>query len=250
MTAGARAQGMSTIEAAVADIAAGRRVMVVDDVDRQNEGDLVFAAAMASTELLAFMVRHTSGVVCVAMEGDQLDRLELPPMTAVNEDRKQTAYAVSVDARDEVTTGISAATVRTRFVCSPIPPRTQVPADAVRRVPRRRLPGHRRRRAPRAGHRQCRRPRPRPGSGPLGVPDGDVLGSLRCDCGTQLDAGLRAIAAEQRSVLIYLRAHEGRGIGLMHKLQAMGITSPTSCFVTFRTPTRAVRHERERRTTG
>ncbi len=61
MTAGARAQGMSTIEAAVADIAAGRRVIVVDDVDRENGGDLVFAAAMASTELLAFMVRHTSG---------------------------------------------------------------------------------------------------------------------------------------------------------------------------------------------
>ena len=94
---------------AVAAIGRGEAVVVVDDADRENEGDLIFAAGRATPELAAFMIRYTSGVVCVPMPSDQLDRLELPPMTAVNEDVKQTAYAVSVDARDGVTTGISAA---------------------------------------------------------------------------------------------------------------------------------------------
>jgi 3,4-dihydroxy 2-butanone 4-phosphate synthase/GTP cyclohydrolase II len=96
------------IERAVAEIRAGKAVLVVDDEDRENEGDLVFAASKATPELVAFMVRHTSGVVCVSMPGPELDRLGLPPMTMVNEDRKQTAYAVSVDARDGISTGISA----------------------------------------------------------------------------------------------------------------------------------------------
>src|SRR3954452_14153274 len=100
---------LDTVERAVADIAAGRAVVVVDDEDRENEGDLVVAAAKVTPELLAFMVRHTSGVVCVPMEGPELDRLKLPPMTYVNEDRKHTAYSVSVDARDGISTGISAA---------------------------------------------------------------------------------------------------------------------------------------------
>ncbi len=100
---------LDTVERAVADIAAGRPVVVVDDEDRENEGDLVVAASKATPELLAFMVRHTSGVVCVPMEGPELDRLKLPPMTYVNEDRKHTAYSVSVDARDGISTGISAA---------------------------------------------------------------------------------------------------------------------------------------------
>ncbi len=100
---------LDTVERAVADIAAGRAVVVVDDEDRENEGDLVLAASKVTPELLAFMVRHTSGVVCVPMEGPELDRLKLPPMTYVNEDRKHTAYSVSVDARDGISTGISAA---------------------------------------------------------------------------------------------------------------------------------------------
>ncbi|NBV89824.1 MAG: bifunctional 3,4-dihydroxy-2-butanone-4-phosphate synthase/GTP cyclohydrolase II, partial [Actinobacteria bacterium] len=97
------------IESAIAAIAAGKPIVVTDDEDRENEGDLVFASELATTELVGFMNRYTSGVICVAMEGSELDRLELPPMTAVNEDRKGTAYAVSVDARDGITTGISAA---------------------------------------------------------------------------------------------------------------------------------------------
>ncbi|MGQ0630543.1 MAG: bifunctional 3,4-dihydroxy-2-butanone-4-phosphate synthase/GTP cyclohydrolase II [Sporichthyaceae bacterium] len=97
-----------SIERAIADIAAGKMVIVVDDEDRENEGDLIFAASKATPALLAFMIRHTSGVVCVPMVGKDLDRLGLPPMTMVNEDRKQTAYSISVDARDGVSTGISA----------------------------------------------------------------------------------------------------------------------------------------------
>jgi len=94
---------------AIAAIAAGRAVVVVDDEDRENEGDLVFAASRATPELVGFMIRYSSGVVCVPMEGRELDRLKLPPMTMVNEDRKGTAYSVSVDARSGVSTGISAA---------------------------------------------------------------------------------------------------------------------------------------------
>jgi 3,4-dihydroxy 2-butanone 4-phosphate synthase/GTP cyclohydrolase II len=100
---------LDPVERAIADIAAGKVVVVVDDEDRENEGDLILAASKATTEAMTFFVRHTSGVVCVPMEGPELDRLKLPPMTPVNEDRKQTAYAVSVDARDGIDTGISAA---------------------------------------------------------------------------------------------------------------------------------------------
>src|SRR6476659_4652674 len=103
------AVALDSIERAIIDLAAGLPVLVVDDEDRENEGDLVLAASKATAEQLGFMVRHTSGVVCVPMEGRELDRLKLPPMTAVNEDRKGTAYSVSVDARDGTTTGISAA---------------------------------------------------------------------------------------------------------------------------------------------
>jgi 3,4-dihydroxy 2-butanone 4-phosphate synthase/GTP cyclohydrolase II len=101
--------GLDTVDRAVAEIAAGRPVVVVDDEDRENEGDLVFAAAHATPELMAFTVRHSSGVICAPMTGALLDALRLPPMTAVNEDPKATAYAVSADARTGVTTGISAA---------------------------------------------------------------------------------------------------------------------------------------------
>ena len=100
---------LDPVTRALSDIRAGKAVVVVDDEDRENEGDLIFAASKATPELVAFMIRYTSGVVCVPMSGPDLDRLSLPPMTHVNEDRKQTAYSVSVDARDGVTTGISAA---------------------------------------------------------------------------------------------------------------------------------------------
>lgn len=100
---------LDPIGAAVAAIAAGRAVVVVDDEDRENEGDIVFAADAATPELLALTVRWTSGVVCVPMPADVARRLELPPMTQTNEDPKGTAYTVSCDAIAGTTTGISAA---------------------------------------------------------------------------------------------------------------------------------------------
>lgn len=97
-----------SIEYAIGQIAAGRPVVVVDDERRENEGDLMVAACHATTEVVGMMVRYGSGVICAAMPGKDLDRLKLPPMTAINEDPKMTAYAVSVDASEGVTTGISA----------------------------------------------------------------------------------------------------------------------------------------------
>lgn len=99
---------MDSIEDAIAAIGRGEAIIAVDDEGRENEGDLIFAAEKATTELTAFMIRHTSGYICVGMTGQVLDHLHLPPMTAVNEDRKGTAYAVTVDARDVTSTGISA----------------------------------------------------------------------------------------------------------------------------------------------
>jgi len=306
---------LDSIQRAVADIAAGRPVIVVDDADRENEGDLVFAAAKATPQLLAFTIRHTSGVVCVPMEGRELDRLELPPMTRVNEDRRGTAYTVSVDARDKVSTGISAAD-RARTIkvlvdsatepyeltrpghVFPLraaeggvlrrPGHTEAAVDLARlagltpagviceivnddgsmaRLPdlRRFADAHglavisiadliaHRRRTERTVTRIVETGLPtRYGRwrayGYRGILDGaehvalvygdigdgenvlvrvhsecltgDVFGSLRCDCGPQLDVALSAIAGESRGVILYVRGHEGRGIGLLHKLQA------------------------------
>ena len=304
-----------SIERAVADIAAGKAVVVVDDADRENEGDLVAAASKATPELVAFMVRHTSGVICVPMEGKTLDRLGLPPMTVRNEDRKQTAYTVSVDARNGVTTGISAAdrahTVRAladsatepyeltrpghvfplRAVDGGVLRRTghtEAAVDLARlagltpagviselvnddgsmaRVPELQrfakdhglamisiadLVAYRRRHESTIERVvEARLPTPHgewraigyrstlDGTelvalvmGDLGDGEGvlvrahsecltgDVFGSLRCDCGPQLDAAMSIIGAEGRGVVLYIRGHEGRGIGLLSKLFA------------------------------
>jgi 3,4-dihydroxy 2-butanone 4-phosphate synthase/GTP cyclohydrolase II len=303
------------IERAIADIAAGKAVIVVDDEDRENEGDLVAAASKATPQLIAFMVRHTSGVICVPMEGKTLDRLGLPPMTVRNEDRKQTAYTVSVDARNGVTTGISAAdrahTVRALADSATEPyeltrpghvfPLRAVDGGVLRRtghteaaVDLARLAGL----TPAGGLSEivdddgsmARLPRvtqfanehglaivsiadlvayrrrhestiervvetrlPTPHGewravgyrstldgtelvalvmGDIGNGEnllvrahsecltGDVFGSLRCDCGPQLDAAMSMIGAEGRGVVLYIRGHEGRGIGLLSKLFA------------------------------
>jgi 3,4-dihydroxy 2-butanone 4-phosphate synthase/GTP cyclohydrolase II len=304
-----------SIERAIADVAAGRAVVVVDDEDRENEGDLVFAASKVTPELVAFMIRYTSGVVCVPMEGETLDRLELPPMAAHNQERRGTAYTVSVDAREGITTGISALdralTIRTladsatephelsrpghvfplRYteggvlarighteaavdlarlagltpagvICelvnddgtmSRLPDlegfcrehglalvsiadlvdyrrrrETQVKAIAEARLPTR----HGEFRA--VGYRNLLDETEHVALVRGDVGDGrdilvrvhsecltgDVFGSMRCDCGMQLDAALELIAAEGRGVVLYVRGHEGRGIGLLHKLQA------------------------------
>src|SRR4051794_12022859 len=100
---------LADIERAVADIAAGRPVIVVDDEDRENEGDLIFAAEHATPELIAFMGRYTSRYICVPLTEDEADRLDLPPMVRTNQDRRGAGYAVTVDASEGVSTGISAA---------------------------------------------------------------------------------------------------------------------------------------------
>jgi 3,4-dihydroxy 2-butanone 4-phosphate synthase/GTP cyclohydrolase II len=303
------------IERAIKDIAAGRAVVVVDDEDRENEGDLIFAAEHATPELLAFMVRYTSGYVCVPLTEEEADRLDLPPMFHTNQDKRGTAYAVTVDAREGVSTGISAAD-RSHTIRLLADPAT-TPSDLSRPghvVPLRaraggvlRRPGHteaaidlavlaglrpagvlcelinddgtmmrlpdletfaavhdlalisiadlvaHRRRTEQQVERvvEVRMPTEHgdftaygyraavDGAehvalvlGELGdgvdvlvrvhseCLTGDVFSSLRCDCGPQLDAALATVAAEGRGVVLYMRGHEGRGIGLLHKLQA------------------------------
>ncbi len=104
-----RQSAPSGIEELAADLAAGRMVVILDDEDRENEGDLVMAAEHATPEALAFMIRHTSGIICVPMEEERLVRLELPQMVSMNSESHRTAFTVSVDYRHGTTTGVSAA---------------------------------------------------------------------------------------------------------------------------------------------
>ena len=316
---------LDDVPRAIADIADGKAVIVVDDADRENEGDIIFAASKATTALLAFTIRHSSGVICVPMPGADLDRLQLPLMTAQNNERMRTAFTVSVDARDGMTTGISAAdrarTVRTlvdsatepyelvrpghifplRYTEGGVlrrPGHTEAAVDLARLAgltpagvlaevvnddgTMARLPALRafadahglalisiaqlieyRRHHERMVTRvvETRMPN-RFGEwraigylssvdgtehialvlgdlgaagtpGPAGTPGadvlvrmhsecltGDVFGSQRCDCGAQLEAAMTAIATEGRGIVLYLRGHEGRGIGLLSKLRA------------------------------
>jgi 3,4-dihydroxy 2-butanone 4-phosphate synthase/GTP cyclohydrolase II len=104
-----QASPFDTVEDAVADIAAGRMVIVTDDERRENEGDLIMAASLATAEAVSLMIRHGSGIVCVATTAQVLQRLGLGPMVANNSDAHRTDFAISVDAARGVTTGISAA---------------------------------------------------------------------------------------------------------------------------------------------
>src|SRR5215216_104400 len=96
------------IEDAIEEIKQGRMVIVVDDADRENEGDLILAASTVTPEAIAFMVRHTSGVICMPVVGERLDALRIPLMVSDVTDPQRTAFTVSVDARQGTTTGISA----------------------------------------------------------------------------------------------------------------------------------------------
>ena len=306
---------LDDVDRAIKDIAEGRPVLVVDDENRENEGDIIFAASMATPELLAFMIRYTSGVICVPMREAELDRLQLPQMTAQNTEHHRTAFTVSVDARTGTSTGISAAD-RATTIGRLVDPATTA-TDLIRPghifplryaeggVLRRaghteaavdlarlaglpeagvlcevvnddgtmaRLPELRefanthdlalisieqlidyRRRTERQLSRQAKTQIPNAHGQwqaygyrheidgteyvalVLGdVTDGanvltrlhsecltgDVFGSLRCDCGAQLEAAMTAISAQGRGVVLYLRGHEGRGVGLLSKLQA------------------------------
>jgi 3,4-dihydroxy 2-butanone 4-phosphate synthase / GTP cyclohydrolase II len=304
-----------SVEEAIADIAAGKAVVVVDDADRENEGDIIFAAGKATPELLTFTIRYSSGVICVPMEGADLDRLAIPLMTSQNRERMRTAYTISVDARDGVSTGISAAdratTIRTLCDSATEPyelvrpghifplryheggvlkrrGHTEAAVDLARlagltpagvlaevvnddgtmaRLPQLEVFAKEhdlklisieqlveyRKRNERVVERVAETRIPnRHGMwraigyasafdggehvalvlGEIGDGEdvlvrahsecltGDVLGSQRCDCGPQLDAAMAAIAEEGRGVVVYLRGHEGRGIGLLAKLRA------------------------------
>ncbi|MFV2118477.1 3,4-dihydroxy-2-butanone-4-phosphate synthase, partial [Streptomyces sp. Act-28] len=126
---------LDPVEQAIRDIAAGRPVVVVDDEDRENEGDLVVAAEKATPEIVAFMMSECRGLVCAPMEGDELDRLRLPQMVEDNTESMRTAFTVSVDAAPAhgVTTGISAADRATTLQL--LASGTAEPSDLVR-------PGH------------------------------------------------------------------------------------------------------------
>ena len=110
------ASALSSLGEILAELRAGRMVVIMDDEDRENEGDLIMAAEHATPEAVAFMIRHTSGIICVPMEEEQLARLELPQMVPVNSESHRTAFTVSVDLRAGTTTGVSsgdrAATIR------------------------------------------------------------------------------------------------------------------------------------------
>ena len=106
--AGTPRTGLDPVEAAIEAMAAGRAVIVVDNEDRENEGDIIFAAQHATPTLMGWTIRYSSGVICVPLDGERADALVLPPMVEINQDAKGTAYTVSCDAAIGVSTGISA----------------------------------------------------------------------------------------------------------------------------------------------
>lgn len=307
-----------TVEEAIAAIGRGEIVVVVDDEDRENEGDLIMAAEFATAEKIAFFVNHTSGVICAPVTEERANELDLRLMVAENTEIMRTAFTVTVDLRNGTSTGISAHD-RALTLRAMVDPQT-VAADLAR-------PGHifplRAREGgvlKRAGHTEAavdlaRMAGLKPGGvlceivkpdgtmarvpdlvdfckehglvfisiadmvryrrrheklvskvseariptqygdfravvyesaldgeqhvafvkgEPTGKEDvlvrvhsecltGDIFGSQRCDCGPQLDQALARIAEAGEGVLVYLRGHEGRGIGLGHKIRAYGL---------------------------
>jgi len=303
------------VEDLVDAVARGEMVIVVDDADRENEGDLIIAADQVTPAKVGFMIRHSSGILTVPMTGERLDELDVPMMVRHNTDARRTAFTVSVDARQGTTTGISAAD-RTRTIQVLIDQST-TPDDLARpghvyplryesggvlkraghteaAVDLAQLAGHypagvlaevmnddgtvaklpelerfakehhlligsiadiiayrRRHEKLIARAAEARLPTP---YGPFRVVGftslvderhhvalvrgeigdgeevlvrvhsecltGDVFGSIRCDCGAQRDLALARIGQEGRGVFLYIRGHEGRGIGLLHKLEA------------------------------
>ena len=304
------------IEDAVAAIGRGEIVVVVDDEDRENQGDLIMAAEAATPESIAFFLHHTSGVICAPITRERARELDLPLMVADNTESMRTAFTVSVDARHGTTTGISAHD-RAATIKALVDPATR-PGDLLRPGHIFPLEGREGGVLKRAGHTEAALDLARmAGMYPAGVlcevvteekddmarlPElerfaerhglllisiadliryrrqteklvrritearvptewgeftcyayestidgtehlafvrgavqgqenvlvrvhsecltGDVFGSLRCDCGPQLGAAMRQIAEEGLGVVVYLRGHEGRGIGLGHKLRA------------------------------
>ncbi|WP_230667724.1 GTP cyclohydrolase II [Microbacterium sp. MEC084] len=317
---------LATIEEALDALRAGRPVIVADDEDRENEGDVVLSAQLATPEWIAWAVRWSSGFLCAPMPHEVADRLDLPPMVETNEDARGTAYTVSVDAAEGVTTGISAADrAHTLNVLADPASTAQSLIRPGHILPLRAVPGGVR---DRAGHteasvelmrlaglepvavigelvaedgsmmrmpglielgrnegipvitieqliahlddidpRGAERPATRrqvslradatvptahgtfrflaykdrqTGTDHIAVVSGDLsadaplvrvhsecltgeaFGSLKCECGPQLEAALDAIE-QDGGVVIYMRGHEGRGIGLINKLRAYAL---------------------------
>lgn len=305
---------MSQFSELLADFKHGEFVIVTDDADRENEGDLILLAEKATTEKLAFMVRYTSGVICSVITQEIATKLKLPMMVARNEDNHSTAFTVSVDAIAGRTTGISAAERANtlRALASP----TSIAIDFARPghiFPLVAVPGglHERGGHTEAGIALCELTNSYPSAviselvnddgtmmrgsellkfaeehkikvtsiaelkskvaeplekkgvalkwanlplangkwkagtyiapsgtehaliklGSLETPNlltrihsecltGDVFGSLRCDCGPQLQKSIAEIEAAGNGLIIYMRGHEGRGIGLTEKIRA------------------------------
>jgi 3,4-dihydroxy 2-butanone 4-phosphate synthase/GTP cyclohydrolase II len=311
---------MTLIETAIAELRAGKPVLVTDSADRENEGDVIMAAEKVTTEWLAWTIRHTSGFLCAPMTNERANELELPLMVEHNQDFRRTAYTVSVDAAEGVTTGISAhdRAETLRVLANP----ASGPGDLIRPghiIPLRAVPGGVRERA---GHTEAAVDlmnlaglQPVAVIGELTMDDGsmmrgaaltafavehnlvvvsiqelaahlgtqvnelpdgnaerysfeietfvptthgsfrirayrdhetrvdhvaivggepkegalvrlhsecltgEAMGSLKCECGPQLDAAMETIDKEG-GVVVYLRGHEGRGIGLTNKLKA------------------------------
>ncbi|VFQ96353.1 unnamed protein product [Cuscuta campestris] len=313
-------EGFSSIPDAIDDIRQGKMVLVVDDESRENEGDLIIAASKVTPEVMAFIVRHGTGIVCVSMVEEDLERLQIPLMVnhKDNEEKLRTAFTVSVDAKHGTTTGVSAHDRATTILA--LASKGSVPQDFNR-------PGHifplkyqKGGVLKRAGHTEAavdlamlaglepvgvlcevvdddgsmarlpklqqfvqtngikiisiadliryRRKRDKlvEHSSAAKIPTmwgpftahcyksiidgiehiamvkgeigngqdilvrvhsecltGDIFGSARCDCGNQLALAMQQIEAAGRGVLVYLRGHEGRGIGLGHKLRAYNL---------------------------
>jgi 3,4-dihydroxy 2-butanone 4-phosphate synthase/GTP cyclohydrolase II len=316
-----KAGGMTSIPDVLDELRAGRMIILVDDEDRENEGDIVCLAEKATPEVINFMATHARGLICLPMEKPIADALDLPLQVERNTSRFGTAFTVSIEASTGVTTGISAAD-RARTVLTAVNPECQ-PDDLVRPghvFPLRAMPGGVLRRAGQtegavdlarlSGHRpmavicevmnadgtmarmpdlirfaeehgMCiasvadiithRRKNERlvelivsidlptehgdfrahlyrstvDGSEHLALTvgdpapalqdgleqsvlvrvhseclTGDVLGSLRCDCGSQLSAALKQVSDEGNGIVLYMRQQEGRGIGLANKMRA------------------------------
>ncbi len=145
---------MSALSQALTQLRNGGMVILVDDEDRENEGDLVIAAEHATPEAINFMARHGRGLICLALTGEQVDRLGLPPMVANNRARRSTAFTVSIEAVEGITTGISAHD-RARCVPAPLAPRRSAaaPVSARRHDEPGRAAAADRRQPPRAGRR-------------------------------------------------------------------------------------------------
>ncbi|KAL6515324.1 Bifunctional riboflavin biosynthesis protein RIBA 1, chloroplastic [Orobanche hederae] len=313
-------QGFSCIMEAIEDIRNGKMVVVVDDEDRENEGDLIMAASKVTPEAMAFFVKHGTGIVCVSMKEEDLERLNLPLMVnhKENEEKLRTAFTVSVDAKHGTTTGVSAHDRATTIMALaskeskpedfnrpghifPLKYRdggvlkraghTEAAVDlamlagldpagvlceivdddgSMARLPALRqfaqrenlkivsiadLIRYRRKRDRLVEHASAARIPTTWGpftaycyrsildgiehiamvKGDIGEGQdilvrvhsecltGDIFGSARCDCGNQLALAMQQIEAAGRGVLVYLRGHEGRGIGLGHKLRAYNL---------------------------